>query len=77
MAKGSTTYEERVTLAAMEVFRRVAAGESLTYRLCQAVIDEMPTPAPPARGKPRASVVMFEATSMLASTVKTARLKAG
>jgi hypothetical protein len=35
----------------------------------------MPTPPPPASGKPRAGVVLFEATSMLASTAKTARLK--
>jgi hypothetical protein len=52
-------------VAAMEVARRVAGGESLTYRLCQNVCDGTTV---------RPGVVLFQVTGWLSGQAKTARL---
>jgi hypothetical protein len=62
-----TTNEDRMMTAAMEVFRRVAGGESLTYRLCQEVCDGTTV---------RPGVVFFQVTGWLSGQAKAARLAA-
>lgn len=57
------TYEAEFDNVAQEVLARVAAGESLTLRLCQQVIDERSSTARP-------SAVLFTTAGLLSERAR-------
>jgi hypothetical protein len=64
------TYQDDFDRAASEVLARVAAGENLSLKLAQRVVDKLGSSAPPG-------AVLFVAAGLLSERVRTERLAAG